>query len=45
LYPLSPLSQGLFTDKYLHGMTGESRAAKDKRFLKPTDITKEKLEN
>ncbi len=41
--PFSPLAQGLLTDKYLHGIPDESRAAKDKRFLKPTDITAEKL--
>ncbi len=41
--PFSPLAQGLLTDKYLHGIPNESRAAKDKRFLTPTDITAEKL--
>jgi L-glyceraldehyde 3-phosphate reductase len=41
--PFSPLAQGLLTDKYLNGIPIDSRAAKDKRFLKPTDITAEKL--
>jgi L-glyceraldehyde 3-phosphate reductase len=41
--PFSPLAQGLLTDKYLKGIPPDSRAAKDKRFLKPTDITEEKL--
>jgi L-glyceraldehyde 3-phosphate reductase len=39
--PFSPLAQGLLTDKYLNGIPPESRASKDKRFLKPTDITEE----
>jgi L-glyceraldehyde 3-phosphate reductase len=42
--PFSPLAQGLLTDKYLQGIPADSRAGKDKRFLKPTDITSEKLQ-
>jgi L-glyceraldehyde 3-phosphate reductase len=38
----SPLAQGLLTDKYLHGIPEGSRASKGK-FLKPEDITAEKL--
>jgi L-glyceraldehyde 3-phosphate reductase len=41
--PFSPLAQGLLTDKYLKGIPLGSRAEKDKRFLKPEDITNEKL--
>jgi L-glyceraldehyde 3-phosphate reductase len=41
--PFSPLAQGLLTDKYLKGIPVGSRAEKDKRFLKPTDITDDKL--
>jgi L-glyceraldehyde 3-phosphate reductase len=41
--PFSPLAQGLLTDKYLKGIPTGSRAEKDKRFLKPTDITDEKI--
>lgn len=40
----SPLSQGILTEKYLHGIPEDSRAAKDKRYLKPEHITDEKLE-
>jgi L-glyceraldehyde 3-phosphate reductase len=41
--PFSPLAQGLLTDKYLKGIPLGTRAEKDKRFLKPEDITNEKL--
>ncbi|MCL8007593.1 L-glyceraldehyde 3-phosphate reductase [Gelidibacter japonicus] len=41
----SPLNQGILTDKYLHGIPEDSRAGKDKRYLKPEQLTKEKLEN
>lgn len=41
--PFSPLSQGLLTDKYLGGIPADSRAAKDHGFLKPSQITDEKL--
>lgn len=40
--PFSPLAQGLLTDKYLHGIPGDSRAAKN-GFLQPEQITEEKL--
>ena len=39
-----PLAQGVLTDKYLHGIPGDSRIAKDGRFLKENDISKERLE-
>jgi len=38
-----PLAQGLLTDRYLSGIATDSRAARDPRFLKPTDITEAKL--
>jgi L-glyceraldehyde 3-phosphate reductase len=39
----SPLAQGLLTDKYLNGIPENSRAAKPHGFLKPQQITAEKL--
>lgn len=39
----SPLAQGLLTNKYLHGVPAESRAAKLDTYLSVTDITEEKL--
>jgi L-glyceraldehyde 3-phosphate reductase len=39
----SPLAQGLLTDKYLHGIPEGSRAAKPHGFLRPQQITEEKL--
>lgn len=39
----SPLEQGLLTDKYLKGIPEDSRAAKDGRYLKPDQISEEKL--
>lgn len=39
----SPLAQGLLTDRYLHGIPSDSRAARN-AFLKEKDITKERLE-
>ncbi|MEI7844682.1 MAG: L-glyceraldehyde 3-phosphate reductase [Chloroflexota bacterium] len=39
----SPLAQGLLTDKYLVGIPDGSRASKPHGFLKPTQITEEKL--
>jgi L-glyceraldehyde 3-phosphate reductase len=39
----SPLSQGLLTDKYLNGIPEESRAAKPHGFLKPENISEERL--
>ncbi len=41
--PFSPLAQGLLTDKYLKGIPDGSRASKPHGFLKPTNITDEKL--
>jgi L-glyceraldehyde 3-phosphate reductase len=40
----SPLEQGMLTDKYLKGIPADSRAAKDRRYLKPDQIGGEKLE-
>jgi L-glyceraldehyde 3-phosphate reductase len=40
--PFSPLAQGLLTDKYLHGIPGDSRAARN-GFLKASQITEERL--
>lgn len=39
----SPLAQGLLTDKYLGGIPDGSRAAKPHGFLRPEQITAEKL--
>jgi L-glyceraldehyde 3-phosphate reductase len=39
----SPLAQGLLTDKYLGGIPEDSRAAKGVGFLKPADVTPERL--
>jgi len=38
-----PLAQGLLTNRYLGGIPADARAARDPRFLKPGDITAEKL--
>jgi L-glyceraldehyde 3-phosphate reductase len=40
----SPLAQGLLTDKYLKGIPEGSRASKPHGFLKPANITRDKLE-
>ncbi len=40
----SPLAQGLLTDRYLDGIPADSRAGKDKRYLKPEYIKPEFLE-
>ena len=40
----SPLAQGLLTDKYLHGIPEDSRAGKAHGFLRPEQITAEKLD-
>lgn len=42
--PFSPLAQGLLTDKYLHGIPDQSRAAKEHGFLKSGQITTEVIE-
>ncbi len=39
----SPLAQGLLTNRYLNNIPADSRAARDGRFLKPSDITEERL--
>ena len=40
--PFSPLAQGLLTDKYLAGIPGDSRAARD-FYLKRSEVSKEKI--
>ena len=40
----SPLAQGLLSDKYLSGIPQGSRASKSHGFLRPAQITDEKLE-
>jgi len=42
--PFSPLAQGLLTDRYLHGVPNDSRAAKPHGFLKTEQITEEKIQ-
>jgi L-glyceraldehyde 3-phosphate reductase len=39
----SPLAQGLLTDKYLRGIPEGSRATKPHSFLRPEDITEDKV--
>lgn len=39
----SPLAQGLLTDKYLKGIPEGSRASKPSGFLRPEEITNEKI--
>jgi L-glyceraldehyde 3-phosphate reductase len=39
----SPLAQGLLTDKYLAGIPEDSRAAKPHGFLRPEQVTEERL--
>ena len=38
-----PLAQGVLTSRYLNGIPADSRAGHDPRFLKPENITEEKL--
>ena len=40
----SPLAQGMLTDRYLHGIPDNSRAAKSHGFLQKDDITPERLQ-
>ena len=40
----SPLAQGLLTDRYLDGVPGDSRIARDGRFLKQSSLTPETLD-
>jgi L-glyceraldehyde 3-phosphate reductase len=42
--PFSPLAQGMLTNKYLHGIPKDSRAAKASGFLQTSQITPERLE-
>jgi L-glyceraldehyde 3-phosphate reductase len=35
----SPLAKGVLTDRYFKGIPEDSRAGRDKRFLRPADIT------
>jgi L-glyceraldehyde 3-phosphate reductase len=39
--PFSPLAQGLLTNKYLHGIPQDSRAAKSTGFLQTDQVTDE----
>jgi L-glyceraldehyde 3-phosphate reductase len=41
--PFSPLAQGLLTNKYLHGIPEDSRAAKATGFLKKDHVTAERI--
>ncbi|HEY1848400.1 MAG TPA: L-glyceraldehyde 3-phosphate reductase [Opitutaceae bacterium] len=38
-----PLAQGMLTSRYLNGIPADSRASHDPRFLKPENITSDKL--
>ena len=42
--PFSPLAQGLLTERYLGGIPGDARAAKDHGFLKPEAVSPVVLE-
>jgi L-glyceraldehyde 3-phosphate reductase len=39
----TPLAQGLLTERYLHGLPGDSRAVRSGVFLKPADVSEDKL--
>jgi L-glyceraldehyde 3-phosphate reductase len=39
----SPLAQGVLTNRYLEGIPKDARAARDPRFLKPEQITEDKM--
>lgn len=41
--PFSPLAQGLLTNKYLHGIPADSRAAKATGFLQESQVTEERI--
>ncbi|MBC7887360.1 MAG: L-glyceraldehyde 3-phosphate reductase [Ferruginibacter sp.] len=41
--PFSPLAQGLLTNKYLHGIPADSRAANPNGFLKEADINETRV--
>jgi len=40
----SPLAQGLLTDKYLSGIPADSRAARPQGFLRPEQVTDDRVE-
>jgi L-glyceraldehyde 3-phosphate reductase len=42
--PFSPLAQGILTNRYLDGIPADSRAGHGVFFLKPKDVTDEKLD-
>jgi L-glyceraldehyde 3-phosphate reductase len=42
--PFSPLAQGMLTNKYLHGIPDDSRAAKQSGHLQTNQITAERIE-
>lgn len=42
--PFSPLAQGLLTDKYLHGIPSDSRAAKAHGFLQLNEVSDDKIQ-
>ncbi|GAB3907522.1 L-glyceraldehyde 3-phosphate reductase [Mucilaginibacter boryungensis] len=42
--PFSPLAQGMLTDKYLHGIPDDSRAAKSTGFLQKSQLTDQRLD-
>lgn len=44
MHSVLPLAQGMLTDKYLHGVPSDSRAAKETGFLQPNALTAERLE-
>ncbi|HVV54271.1 MAG TPA: aldo/keto reductase, partial [Mucilaginibacter sp.] len=41
--PFSPLAQGLLTNKYLHGIPDDSRAAKSTGFLQVNQVTDQRI--
>ena len=41
--PFSPLAQGLLTNKYLHGVPDDSRAAKSTGFLQLDQVTEQRI--
>jgi L-glyceraldehyde 3-phosphate reductase len=41
--PFSPLAQGLLTNKYLHGIPKDSRAAKSHGFLQEKEVSEDRL--
>jgi L-glyceraldehyde 3-phosphate reductase len=42
--PFSPLAQGMLTDKYLMGIPADSRAASETGFLRPDQVSTDKVE-